>query len=203
MDINYVVDYEVKVCVVAPPKVERDLFGFEKVPFVKRVKRRKAIAGEPHAFMEQSLLIETNDCICWPYARTKHGYAWMGTENACRVICERIYGPPPTSIHLAAHSCGKGHLGCINWKHLRWATTKENHDDKARHGTMGHRDNNGNAKLTEKDVFEIRKLKGMMKKGEIADKFGVSTTTIGKILNNKMWWWLGNPDLKYNGPQLF
>lgn len=52
-----------------------------------------------------------------------------------RMVCEEVNGPPPTPAHQAAHSCGKGHLGCITPQHLRWATQVENEADKLIHGT--------------------------------------------------------------------
>jgi hypothetical protein len=84
---------------------------------------------------------------------------------------------------------------------LRWATRKENIADQIIHGTgvRGER----TSKLTEKDVIEIRKLASTMSQPAIADRFGVNSTTICRIVNYINWAWLESPDFKYNGPQLF
>jgi hypothetical protein len=49
-----------------------------------------------------------------------------------RLLCEEIYGPPPTSKHQAAHNTPNGCVGglCVNGGHLRWATNQENMQDK-------------------------------------------------------------------------
>ena len=52
-------------------------------------------------------------------------------KYAGRFACERENGPPPTAKHQAAHATRYGCLGglCVNGKHLRWATNKENAGD--------------------------------------------------------------------------
>ena len=91
--------------------------------------RKSAKWGEARAFMERSLEIETDECIIWPFGNS-NGYArmwWVNKmTNVNRLICTKVYGAPPSDTHEAAHSCGNGQLGCINWKHLRWATKSEN-----------------------------------------------------------------------------
>jgi hypothetical protein len=179
-----------------------DLFGFEKVHTV--APRAITKIGEPRAFLEQSLKIETDECIIWPYATAK-GAAKIGKFSyvVSRIICEKVYGAPPTKKHEAAHCCGKGHLGCINWKHLRWATHQENDADKIIHGTSNRGRNNGSAKLREQDVIEIRKLASTVSKRAIADIFRVDDRIIRSIVNYEKWSWLESPEFKYNGPQLF
>jgi hypothetical protein len=186
-------------------------------PFIRRRKRERinqycssecfrARVSEGRAFMNQSLSMKTDECIMWPFG-TMARRARIQIEgvdyNVSRLICEKVYGPPPTGSHEAAHSCGKGHLGCINWKHLRWATHAENEADKFIHGTSIRGDNNGSAKLTEQDVIEIRKLANTMSKPALARRFGVNSTTISGIVNYDGWSWVVDPDFKYNGPQLF
>lgn len=56
-------------------------------------------------------------CLIWPFNRAQNGYPTAGKNNAIRphrLMCERRNGPAPSSKHQAAHSCGKGHLGCVN-----------------------------------------------------------------------------------------
>lgn len=74
------------------------------------------------------------ECVAWPYSRNPQGYGqtYYRAEvmGAHRVMCMLEYGGPPSDKHQAAHSCGKGHLGCVNPRHLRWATAQENIKDK-------------------------------------------------------------------------
>src|SRR5690606_12175061 len=74
-------------------------------------------------------------CLKWPFGRSGHGYAGQATvdgvrEAAYRHMCRLAHGNSPSSEHQAAHSCGKGHEGCINPNHLRWATPAENQSDR-------------------------------------------------------------------------
>jgi hypothetical protein len=57
------------------------------------------------------------------------------TLYAHRLMCQLAHGDPPTPDHIAAHSCGRGHEGCVNPNHLSWKTYSENELDKRVHGT--------------------------------------------------------------------
>lgn len=75
---------------------------------------------------------EGDECLSWPYAATD-GYGVMGHNGkkvlVSRRVCEEVNGPAPTPGHHAAHSCGKGHLGCVAKGHLSWKTPFENNQD--------------------------------------------------------------------------
>lgn len=114
-------------------------------------KRKKAPNGEPERFYREVVLAWTSDeCLLWPYAKVSTGYGQMAIEpgrrgkSGKRVLvsrraCEDTNGPPPSAYHDAAHSCGKGHLGCCNPKHLHWATRLENVAEAIAHGTVNSR----------------------------------------------------------------
>jgi hypothetical protein len=108
------------------------------------------------------------------------------TAKASRVMCILAHGPAPSPLHVAAHSCGKGTDGCVNPKHLRWATEKENYEDAVAHGVAARGERHGSAILTEKAVAEIRE-KGVKNKSELAQKFGVSVWTIYNVCSGKRW----------------
>lgn len=67
-----------------------------------------------------------------------------------------------------------------NVENLAWGTHLQNLKDKRRHGTNG-------TKLTESDVASIRRLRGAKTLSEVGEMFGVHLSTVGKILNNKLW----------------
>jgi hypothetical protein len=100
-----------------------------------------------------------------------------------RFACEEIHGPQPTLKHLAAHSCGRGRDGCVNPKHLRWATPLENSADRMLHGTWGYR-------LTQDEIIQIRNLYPLESLRKIAKRFNVSQTHIHRIVNSVSWSWL-------------
>lgn len=71
---------------------------------------------------------------------------------------------------------------------LEWCTEKQNTQHAIKMGvfdTVG--ENNGKHKLIEKEILEIRALKGIMTYRKIADKFNISEPMISNILNNKNW----------------
>ena len=147
----------------------------------------------PKFYSEVVMKYEDDECLIWPYA-AKNGYGVMGhngkTVLVSRRVCEEVNGPPPTPDHHAAHSCGKGHLGCVTKRHLSWKTPYGNNQDKLVHGTVSRGSRNGTSKLTEKQVIEIMSLKGASALPTIADRFGVSKQTISEIHCGTRWAWL-------------
>lgn len=92
--------------------------------------RRKARHGAPEAWVRENSAHQGDDCLFWPFGSPRNGYGQVrisGVDmSASRFMCIVAHGAPsPENLH-AAHSCGHGHLGCVNPKHLRWATASEN-----------------------------------------------------------------------------
>jgi DNA-binding transcriptional regulator YiaG len=79
---------------------------------------------------------------------------------------------------------------CVNPKHLRWATPKENMADQYKHGTRVMGEKHPQSKLSEFDVREIRKAADSESQDEIAARFGVSRATVSDIINRRTWDWL-------------
>lgn len=132
-----------------------------------------------------------SECLIWPFSCSR-GYPQISisqkVQKASRVMCERANGPPPTPKHEAAHSCGRGHQGCIHPQHLSWKTRTENQQDRTKHGTAGR----GQArhlkwKLTPEDVTTIRAIGGLVTKEELGRRFNVTPSNIAKILSRKTW----------------
>lgn len=149
--------------------------------------------GEASAFLESTVFsFEGNECLIWPFSTNSGGYGkvWHDgkTRDVHRIVCEREHGPPPTPRHQAAHSCGKGHLGCVNRKHLEWKTPRENEADKFIHGTSARGGRNAAAKLTESQVLEIRA--SVKPERELAEEFGISKAQVSAIRTRKKWAWL-------------
>ena len=166
--------------------------------------RKKTEDGEPFRFLLKAFVQpETTDCIDWPYGTVGRGYGgltFFGVRyNASRLMCEFVHGPPPTPKHEAAHSCGRGHFGCIQPGHLRWATTAENHADKLGHGTDNRGEKHGLARLTEAQVHHIRRLGGSMPQTKIAEIVGASRGQVQRVLSKECWGWL--PEQALNDEQ--
>ena len=148
--------------------------------------------GEPLDFLKSVVLAyEGNECLTWPYATSLKGYAQVrinGIKSLVhRVVCVAAHGQPPTPHHQAAHSCGRGRMGCVAKSHLSWKTKTQNEADKAVHGTIPKGQLNGQSKLTDADVDLIRGLRGKMTQREIAKRFGVSQSNVSMIQRKAAW----------------
>jgi DNA-binding CsgD family transcriptional regulator len=123
-------------------------------------------------------------CLVWPFSREKRvGRGQMSKEGgghdwAHRVMCEAVHGPAPPDQPQAAHSCGNGHEGCVNPRHLSWATNSENQLQRYAQG-RGNPNANGNISMfTPEQIAEIQSLYGQMTQMEIAARFNCSLGTV-------------------------
>lgn len=156
----------------------------------------KAMRGDPMRFYVAGVLgAATDECVIWPFSRNKAGYGTMFSSNGDTTLvhrraCVEIFGEPPTDEHHAAHSCGNGHLGCVNPKHLRWALPVENAGDMIAHGTRWNKargETHPSAKLSERDVLAILGAKDGEVAADVAKKFGVSVALVRAIWAGRVW----------------
>lgn len=154
---------------------------------------RSTERGSAKAFLDRMINEPQGlECVVWPFSRNVHGVAQIRIATkghvVSRVICLQMHGEPPTPKHQAAHSCGKGHEGCVNPNHLQWKTQKENEADKILHGTCWGTRKHHWAKLTVEQVREIRLRRAQ---GEavvaIARDIGVSANHISGICSKRSW----------------
>jgi len=150
--------------------------------------------GKPKEFLLNLMDLNTDECIKWPFAKDRNGYGTITLDgvkqSVSRFVCAALTGLPPTNKHQAAHICGKGHLGCVNPKHILWKTCADNHADKLIHGTHSRGEKHGASKLTETSVLEIRRLRGRVTQRDLAKRFSVSEATIYGVQTRKKWKWL-------------
>lgn len=134
-----------------------------------------------------------DDCIKWPFEVSHYGYGsvrHIGKKRvASRVMCEIAHGLPSDDGLEAAHSCGNGHLACMNPNHIRWATREENVADSIAHGTWALGRLKA-ARLKESEVREIKDLLGRETNKSIAAKFGIDSSQVSRIRNGKAWHWV-------------
>lgn len=102
-----------------------------------------------------------------------------------QLVLEAFVGPRPQGM-FACHDDGNPANNRL--ENLRWDTPAANSADKVRHGTWPGGSRNGNSKLREEDIREIR---AMASRGShhqsIADHFGVTRTMIRFIVTRKNW----------------
>lgn len=100
------------------------------------------------------------------------------------VVLETFVGPRPPGM-VCRHLDGNSQNNRL--ENLTWGTPAENNADRARHGTLPQGSDNGMAKLTEADVFQILTHRGWLSVYTMANTFGVDFTNIGHIWNGKTW----------------
>lgn len=141
-------------------------------------------------FLRANVRYREARCLTWPYSRNEIGYGQFGYRGrqykAHRFMCELAHGPAPSPRHQAAHSCGNGHLGCVNPNHLSWKTAGDNQAERTVHGTA-RKAGRPFSLLSEDQVAEIRSLKGKMTNTALAARFGVHRETIGNIVRGISW----------------
>ncbi len=139
--------------------------------------------GRAHAWIMAHVDYQGDDCLPWPMSRDRYGYGMFGHlgrhHHAHIFMCDLTRGPRPTPKHECSHSCGNGHEGCTNPKHLSWKTRSENQLDRKRHGTaktapFGY----GGHVLTPTQREQVRALDGKITRTAIANQFGVSRRTV-------------------------
>lgn len=147
--------------------------------------------GKGAQFLLALLGHEGDDCVTWPMYRDPKGYGMLGYNGklcyASRLMCTLAHGDPPSPLHEAAHSCGKGHEGCVNPNHLSWKTGTENQLDSVLHGTAGRKKGGPRRKLSAVQVEAIRTLEGKKTNQQIADLFDVAPETVAKIFRRETW----------------
>ena len=76
-----------------------------------------------------------------------------------------------------------------HFENLEWVTIKENAHHAFLNGRYDHMigTNNMNAKLTPKDVREIRRLKGFVTQKELSKRFGIASRNIIAVQKRRVW----------------
>lgn len=138
-------------------------------------------------------------CLEWQACRVKDsdtGLLSYGQVSRHKFVTHRVSwvlnrGTIPKGLYVC-HKCDN--RPCVEPRHLFLGTATDNMQDcisKGRRPLLriavpGER--NGSAKLTERQVLEIRKSRLQGK--DLATKYRVSRALISCIVNNKRWGWL-------------
>lgn len=132
---------------------------------------------------------EADECWEWKGNIHQYGYGRIlvdGTLKLAHRVSYRINKSDPGEM-CVLHKCDNP--PCVNPNHLFLGTREDNNKDAARKGrTVNHSgESNPNVELTDKDVQEIRQLPDNIPNREIAQRYGVSTSTIGCIIRRETW----------------
>lgn len=156
--------------------------------------RKKPANGEVMAWINQvALTQEADECLLWPFYRHgSTGYAFMNFRgrpcHASRAVCILAHGEPPFPKAEAAHSCGRGHEGCVSKHCLSWKTSKENSADKIAHGTRLRGTQLQQSKFSEEQVIAI--FCDPRSQRVIAAEYGCVQQSVSRIKRGLEWGWL-------------
>ena len=131
---------------------------------------------------------ETN-CWNWMDYLDKKGYGWIRIGDKMihihRFMYQYFYGIIPEDKPLICHHCDNPK--CCNPKHLYAGTPKDNMQDRSKRNPLSwlSGEKHGMAKLTEKQVLEIRASDEPYP--VIAKRFNVNRATISHIITRKTW----------------
>lgn len=148
--------------------------------------------GIPTIERFQNKVKKTKYCWLWTSYLDKCGYGHFKlnqkTEQAHRVSYRLYVGEIPEGM-CVCHKCDTP--DCVNPNHLFIGTQLDNVEDREKKGRGGRADGEkaGSAKLTDKEVLEIRrKYKPYKYQAKtLAEEYGVRLRTIRKILCRKTW----------------
>lgn len=120
----------------------------------------------------------------------RRGYltvAVQGITTPVHILVARTFIPNPDGLPEVAHNDGQRHHNAVS--NLRWATRKQNNDDRFAHGTIVRGDDHPTRKLSEDEVVEIRQryAAGGVFHRELAAEFGVSRECVGVICRKERW----------------
>lgn len=146
------------------------------------------MSRKPAPFESRWILDQRTGCHVWQANRDKDGYGKITINRvsmrAHRVSFARVFGEIPPGA-MVCHRCDNP--PCVNPEHLFLGTAQENAADQIAKGRRQfYRGSaHGCAKLTDRDVLEIRAASGAQR--EIADRFGVSRGLVGRIQRGERW----------------
>ena len=140
---------------------------------------RRTSGWAPEEF-DRLVAIETDECVAWPYTK-RRGYGVIKDAGVARdthvLALERRVGPRPPGMDAAHGPCNN--KACMNYRHLRWKTRKENLADRHRDGTFTQ------AKLTQEAVRDIRRSTATP--AALSEKYGVSEGSIRNVRARRTW----------------
>jgi len=175
-----------KSLIFSTPKAEtwKDIEGYQGLYQVSDAGRVKSLPNSKHK-AELILKHWIQNTKGYHYIYLRNGRGEKRSFAVHRLVLEAFVGKRPNGKQCA-HS--DGNPANNNLDNLRWATAKENIDDRKRHGRTASGENNGSAKLDEKCVKTINKLKHTgVSAYEIGHLACVSTATIDRVWRGETW----------------
>lgn len=134
-------------------------------------------------------------CWLWIGAKDRNGYGVVriGGKNysAHRLSWEWANNQKIPDGMVLIHLCDEP--SCVKPSHLTIGTQINNIEDRVKKNRSARGQQNGKARLTEKDVKLIKKLRGRgMTESSIAELLEVSRSAVANVLHHRSWGWVSD-----------
>jgi hypothetical protein len=143
----------------------------------------------PPAKRFEKFVDRSGKCHLWTGGVLNSGYGQfsLGVQNNTlvhRFAWEQQFGPVPDGLQVC-HTCDEPL--CVNINHLWVGTPKDNADDMVEKGRQrsAYGEKSASAKLTEKQVLEIRESDDLLR--VLAVRYGMGQSQISKIKRREAW----------------
>jgi len=132
---------------------------------------------------------KTNSCWEWTASKDNgYGRFWLDGHNLLsHRFSYSLTNGPISRNQVVCHKCDNP--SCVNPDHLFLGTRDDNMTDMVRKGRSAKGILNGNRKLTEQEVLEIRNLYATtnITYAELARRYNVDKTNIPSIVKRETW----------------
>lgn len=155
----------------------------------------KASHNEPLRWIKTvALEFDGDDCLIWPFAKLPDGRSALKfrgvSMSASRAVCFLVHGDPPSNEHHACHSCGMGHLACVNPSHLRWGSARQNTIEWRQHVSDGVSKPRDGEVLDVFSVIKIRTDDKDLSLSQLSKKYGISQAHASRVRRGQAWAWV-------------
>lgn len=130
-------------------------------------------------------------CIEAPWYKSRIGYVRFRLNRSKIVLAHRLayeigIGPIADGL-LVCHRCDN--RSCVNPEHLFLGTQADNMADMNAKGRGGWKTGSQHhrAKISDDDVREIRRSKGLLRQADLAARFGITQGAVSKIQRGDRW----------------
>ena len=145
--------------------------------------------GEPMKFIVETVENPPEECVNWTFCMSGTGYGQVSEDGkmiGAHVMSLRMFTGEDANGRCALHEPKICHnKACINPKHLRWGTHKENQSDKKIDGTNRSGEKSHTSKLKVQQVLKI--IKDPRSRVAVAKDYGVTPECISAIMLGKNW----------------
>lgn len=156
--------------------------------YLKHRPTLKPVETTIERFQRLSTPVTESGCWIWLGAVNKDGYGKIKVKGkhltSHRLSWELHNGEIPNGAHVL-HRCDV--TGCVNPAHLFLGSNQDNVDDRETKGRSYVLPIHRETKLTEDQVLEIRRLKGIETNNSLGKRFGVHHSHISRLQNYKFW----------------